>query len=518
MLTSVDSVFSQTIVSGGEVTGLWTKSESPYIISGDISIPSSGKLAIDPGVDVLFTGQFNFEVFGRLESTGTFDHRIYFGMSDTAGYSSDNYEGWLGISFTENLDNYSFLNYTDIEFSVGSGVACYSSLVKIQNSTIQHNKGYGMYLSDATDLILENTQINYNLSGGIKMYGSSPIISDFDISHNMGTGIVIIGSSISNENPQFSNGFITDNSSDNYGGGVYIGMDASVKMNSVSITGNTSLAGGGICCDMGELELHNSNISYNAAQDGGGINIDGWSNVSINSSLLTDNEASQSGGACLILNSSVSIDRSTIAYNVASEASSGIEYGMIENKVNTIKNSILWENYPKEFMTFDLIPEVSFCDVMDGYQGFKVIDEDPLFVDALNNNYHLQWNEYPQESGFKSPAIDSGDPMIDYDPDGTVADIGAFYFEQTMVTNTNEMRLDYALLVYPNPVVESFAVKSVKEIQKIQITNISGSVIQEFANVKSNDLINISNYNTGIYLLHIYIDNKLVVSKKLIKN
>jgi hypothetical protein len=49
------------------------------------------------------------------------------------------------------------------------------------------------------------------------------------------------------------------------------------------------------------------------------------------------------------------------------------------------------------------------------------IDADPLFVDPDNDDYHLTAD---------SPCIDTGDPEADPDPDGTQADMGAFYFHQ----------------------------------------------------------------------------------------
>jgi len=50
-----------------------------------------------------------------------------------------------------------------------------------------------------------------------------------------------------------------------------------------------------------------------------------------------------------------------------------------------------------------------------------IIDEDPNFVDPQNGNYNLS---YP------SLAIDAGNPDTSYDPDGTIADMGAYYYHQ----------------------------------------------------------------------------------------
>jgi hypothetical protein len=53
---------------------------------------------------------------------------------------------------------------------------------------------------------------------------------------------------------------------------------------------------------------------------------------------------------------------------------------------------------------------------------FGNLDADPLLVDPDNGDFHLTWT---------SPAIDAGDSTLPGDPDGTVADIGPFYFDQS---------------------------------------------------------------------------------------
>ena len=62
-------------------------------------------------------------------------------------------------------------------------------------------------------------------------------------------------------------------------------------------------------------------------------------------------------------------------------------------------------------------PVVTYSDVQGAYTGTGNIDSDPLFVDAANGDFNLD---------LLSPCIDSGDPTAVYDPDSTVADMGAF--------------------------------------------------------------------------------------------
>ena len=57
----------------------------------------------------------------------------------------------------------------------------------------------------------------------------------------------------------------------------------------------------------------------------------------------------------------------------------------------------------------------------DSCDTYMNIFEDPLFVDPTAGDYHLLED---------SPCIDAGAPNSPPDPDGTVADIGVFYFDQ----------------------------------------------------------------------------------------
>jgi len=57
----------------------------------------------------------------------------------------------------------------------------------------------------------------------------------------------------------------------------------------------------------------------------------------------------------------------------------------------------------------------------DPYPGTGEIAADPIFVGAEVEDYHLRWH---------TPCLDAGDPNLPLDPDGTRADMGAFYFDQ----------------------------------------------------------------------------------------
>jgi hypothetical protein len=70
---------------------------------------------------------------------------------------------------------------------------------------------------------------------------------------------------------------------------------------------------------------------------------------------------------------------------------------------------------------------------MGGYTGIGNIDADPLFADSINSDFHLTWVNFPVPDSTRSPCIDAGDPESPFDPDSTTADMGAFYFDQTLM-------------------------------------------------------------------------------------
>ncbi|HEM48908.1 MAG TPA: hypothetical protein ENO27_01730, partial [Caldithrix sp.] len=77
-------------VSGTIDGETWTAENSPYNVVGNITVLD---LIIEPGVEVLFNGNFSFFVNGTLNATGSQVDSIFF--KPAAGNSI----GWQGIVF-----------------------------------------------------------------------------------------------------------------------------------------------------------------------------------------------------------------------------------------------------------------------------------------------------------------------------------------------------------------------------------------------------------------------------------
>jgi len=90
----------------------------------------------------------------------------------------------------------------------------------------------------------------------------------------------------------------------------------------------------------------------------------------------------------------------------------------------------------------------------EGIEGADNISTDPLFRDPENGDYHLRAD---------SPCIDFGDPDADRDPDGSRADMGAFYFHQ------RDIQVEPENIVFPSIPWETL------DSQVVQIRNTGGN-------------------------------------------
>jgi hypothetical protein len=163
-------------------------------------------------------------------------------------------------------------------------------------------------------------------------------------------------------------------------------------------------------------------ITNNMASNGGGFFInDLWvgpqQTVRILKCEISNNSAveepleGRGGGLYCGDYSAASIFKSTICGNTAESIGGGIySESWMANDIDVL-NSIGWFNTPDQINGNTLV-------------SYSLFYADPLLINPDQSDYRLLWG---------SPCIDTGDPNPLYnDPDGTVADKGAYYYDQSM--------------------------------------------------------------------------------------
>jgi len=181
---------------------------------------------------------------------------------------------------------------------------------------------------------------------------------------------------------------------------------------------STDRGGGGISITESNVSLHNCIIADNFAEyGGGGIFYQNDSQIEIENCIVTENASPNFGGGGLC-----SYESSSTIYNtVISQNNSGQGGGFYSYNSNSILvNCILWENAVDEVNYTGPNPEISYSNILGGWEGEGNIDADPRFFDPENGDFRLTVN---------SPCIDTGDPTFKVPlGGGSRIDMGAYEY------------------------------------------------------------------------------------------
>ncbi|HPU86411.1 MAG TPA: FlgD immunoglobulin-like domain containing protein, partial [Candidatus Latescibacteria bacterium] len=361
-----------TEVAGTITTQTWYKANSPYRVTGTITVPAGNTLTIQPGVDVLFDADVQFIVQGSLHAVGT--------EADSIRFVKGTAPEWGGLRISGG--DSSLLAYVRVSGSFA-------------NNASPGDKGGGMWITGAdTRVGLEHCVIAYNRSSGVSggvhtESGARITMTSTQIRDNTGGwdagGLMILGTSVS-----MTDCIVSGNTSGYVAGGISINCSVPVQMTDCVISGNT------------------------APYDGGGVYLGGASTVcnAVRTVIAGNHSSGVGGGIEAWANASIYLTNCTVANNTANGGGAGDFYA---GGVGVARSSIIWGNTNGQISLNGGSFSATYSDVQGGYSGTGNINADPLFVDATNGDFRLQPG---------SPCIDAGDPAT-FDPDGTRADIGA---------------------------------------------------------------------------------------------
>ena len=397
ILTILTTEISAQIHISGPQSG--TLIDTVYIVDGEISVGQGSSLNIEPGASFLF-GAFSFQIQGLLRAIGTEEDSIIF--KPDSGIAA-----WHGIKFATFSSDSCLLQYCLIEGSNDNGIMIHSKPT-IDHCTIRRNKGNpssfgcGIYVNC-----------------GMASHPRNPLISNCLITENsgeLGGGIGIFPG-----NATITNCIITKNRVRMQGGGIHLEMHCSATIDHCLIAENIARGGAAICVlDRSHAVITNCTIVHNS-----------------------DYSYSGCGGIYVPDGSSASIVNVIVAYNTM-----GGVY-LPHNAGTNVIYGCIYHNHGNDFMgsSPDSLGRLVMVNANgDSCDIYHNIIMNPQFVDLQNRDYHLQAN---------SPCIDAGDPRTPLDPDSTIADIGAFYFDQGMFASlyTDSWQpLQFGVLTnYPNP-------------------------------------------------------------------
>jgi hypothetical protein len=213
----------------------------------------------------------------------------------------------------------------------------------------------------------------------------------------------------------------------------------------------------------GSATIFGNTFASNACvQNGGGLSFTSdTAEVGISRNIFYTNTAGNAGGglSCATNSGYLKILNNTTCNNSASADGGGMYLYMDQDSAQLfLKNNILWSESPNglgySFGSGNGTVTMTYSCVWNGlgepWFGGGCISENPLFVNAAEGDFRLQWTNYPISDSTKSPCIDTGDPTSPKDSDNTRADMGALAFT-TMpgdVNADNLVDLKDAVLVF----------------------------------------------------------------------
>jgi hypothetical protein len=400
-----------TYVSG-PVSGTWTAALSPYIVLGNLEVPTGQSLNIQPGVRVLFTGHYRFTVHGQLTAIGTQADSIV--LTHQQPYPTYT---WAGLFF-ETAVAPAELAYCVIEWSYAQG-----------SIGTPQSKG-----------------------GGIHVLGSTVNVHHSRISNNIadakGGGIYLNYAS-----GEIYNNLIAYNTCNEDGGGIFMDNTTNVYIHDCEIKNNTADAGAGVHIMISQGILDNLNVHHNNAtvSNGGGFYLDS-SSPSLRGCKINNNSSSLSYGAGIYLSgySNPMIVRTEICFNNYSALYCGNNCDPIINNCTiygngsyiirtatgsnpTGNNNIMLGSPYTFYIGTGCSVDMAYSDIQifwPGQGNFNNVA--PFFVNSYANDFNLM----PY-----SPCIDAGNPSFQLDPDGSRADMGAHYFDHNQPQGTCSVTL-----------------------------------------------------------------------------
>ena len=164
-----------TVISGGPVSGIWTKLGSPYRVIADITV---GTLTVEAGVEVRAAPGVEIVVQGALTTQGTAQEPVLFSSSKPS-------LRWNGLRLVS-ASGVSSFEHTRIERSALRGLEVGSSMVSaFSHCEVVDNAGGGVYVLSSFDFHMEDCLIEDNALTSIGLTSGGGVFVDIDGNFSM---------------------------------------------------------------------------------------------------------------------------------------------------------------------------------------------------------------------------------------------------------------------------------------------------------------------------------------------
>ncbi len=275
-----------TFVPAGNVEGIWSQDESPYVVQGNLTVLAAESLTIEPGVRVYFAGAYSLGILGYFAVGGTPDDSVVF-TTDTLANPSR----WRGLSLS-NANDSSYIRYAVIENALAPGPGSADSIgggllvtggttLRLEHCSFYQNKaelaGGALYVTAST-LLMDSCYFERNAAraegGAMYIHNNiGTIISDTRAFKNVSTNGSGGGAYVRGASPMLVHCTFDSNYARVNGGGIMF-KNCTARIDSSVMQGNNGRGhGGGIACESSSPLIYDCTIeaNYTTDFDGGGV-------------------------------------------------------------------------------------------------------------------------------------------------------------------------------------------------------------------------------------------------------
>ena len=227
----------------------WSAAGNPHYITADLTVSNAIKLTIEPGCSIYVNGNYQINIYGALDATGTAQSPIIF----TSGQGTPAKGDWKGLNFNAS-DAGTTLSYVTINFAGNSSLNCavyfYSSAnASFSHCNIMNSSKKGIYISGSNPTFSDCT-ISYCDEYGAEIVSGSPSFSSCTFSNCSSFPISTIPDQVknlssltltsnTNNEIKIASGTLSADATWSFVGSYYIAGDLSVNANLTLTEGQT---------------------------------------------------------------------------------------------------------------------------------------------------------------------------------------------------------------------------------------------------------------------------------------
>jgi thermitase len=360
---------------------VWTNDKT-YVVNGNILVPVSTTLSIQPGTTVRFNGYYELIVKGQLIASGTPQQRIRFTSNKPAPQPGD----WQAIVFgDESVDavidldgNYvsgSIMAYAEFEY--GGALLSYQSSPYI-----------------AENYFHDNIAANNPYSPGypwdtsvVTLYGSHSPFTHNTINNNRGGGVKIEGPS----DITITNSIIQDNVSGQWAGGITCLSGNCTILYSIIQNNDAHSFSGGVFSYSGNVTLRSNLIANNRSasqtqSDRGGSAFGTWGGIiSATNNTIIGNSAF----AAFHFNNGSTLDSITSNNIINNTGTTNPFYAVYLNAPYAAQNISMTQNFWGTTNTGTI--DVLIYDFLDNFNLGQVVYQ-PVLANPISSAPAFLWN------------------------------------------------------------------------------------------------------------------------------